>query len=277
MDIYEFMRKLQRFNVETCPGSAEDLCTLLFQHEEDFLYPGFNGSKFTLNGTPIKKEKSILIAFSGGLKSIATTFFYKNLDYDIKLVYFKEGKETTEAVKKLAEKFELPLIIQDNVKSKNCLRNIEIATRCVKLAIEEQLSLDIAFGCLYNVSLVSNRWITSGSETIEMWTAYEKVMSEATGLEFKIRRPLPTTAYMWEVLLVHPSYLDVADTYKPYADIVRADHGQIELSKQRYMSNLYLVKQKYFLNTGIMPKDNQDLWKKCFFYSIRKSIYYESL
>ena len=112
MDVFEFFEKLQKFNVDKCPDIAHDLCSILFQHEDAFCWPVLDTSKFSIKGTPVEKEKSIIIAFSGGLKSLATVFHYKSLGYEITLVHFKEKQVPIENISRLAEKLETPLIIR---------------------------------------------------------------------------------------------------------------------------------------------------------------------
>ena len=270
-----------RATLEPFPVCFKDLCTILFQHCQSFIYPPFVADKtleVKYDYEHTGEEKEIVLCFSGGRKSIALALFYKNLGYKITL-YNIMDKDTDQAMK-YAKRMELPMIV-DIFKGqpKNVpLKYVYIATRALDYIDASGRPHNLALGCFSSSSLTLDKFDKHGCGTMEMFEALQKAVSPYYP-DLKIRRPIPNLDYMYQIFISHPSYM----RYTTKLDyVVMCDWGKLpeaskSISFKDYYKYLSEVKKSKENDRGFKYKTFYDFWRDTFFYSIEKSKFRKEL
>lgn len=270
--------------VEEAPDVLEPLCKLMFEHYQWFQMPKFYNPDYEIFEPEEAhydddEDEEIVVCFSGGFVSLATLFFYVESDnYDIRMLHRGNYKSDADFARMISDRLNIPLKHVKEPYHKNYpFRTLEVLNSAVKYCISEDIPFNIAVGCIYNCDLNMNPFESYGNNSKEILDAYEYAMKAVLGQTFYVRRPLPQIDFAWEIMMRHRRYLDKVDIDKDILYIVECDHDMIKPSKKRYMAALNRLKNKYHENTGMTIGDKYDLWKKCFFYNIRKSKYYDFL
>lgn len=83
--------------------------------------------------TKIPKGKTVYVAFSGGVDSLAATLYYKNKGFSVKLLHFNHGCEYSDAIEegcvKLSDALHLPITVGYNDTLPKPKQSIEDAWR----------------------------------------------------------------------------------------------------------------------------------------------------
>ena len=266
------------------PVALLPLCRLMFEHYQKFQMPEFYDPEYEIFEAEEvhyddEDDTDIVVCMSGGFVSLATLFFYVDSDnYDIRIFHKGNYKSEASFVKMIGERLNIPVFHLKEPYHKNYpLRTLEVINSAIKYCVEEEIPFNIAIGSIYNCDLNMNQFAKYGSNSKEVIDAYENAMRYVLGKSFYIRRPLPQMDFAWEIMMRHRRYLDKVDVDNDMLYIVKCDHNIQAPNKNKYMAALNHIRDKYKENTGLDVADKYELWKKCFFYSIRKSKYYDCL
>lgn len=132
--------------------------------------------------------KNIIVCFSGGKDSLSAVLHYQKLGYNVYLyhitglnkVYYDEYK----AVKKLSEKLNLPLYLEDVTYTgqhewiEHPMKNMLMLNLALQFGIREKIGVKIATGNFYTSTVYLDSFDVCGGDCIEMWRAYEGIIKK---------------------------------------------------------------------------------------------------
>ena len=268
------------------------LCDIFNSYLSEFKMPEFRKIYYnsrTIYISPQDENSKTLVLFNGGKASLATALEAKRRGVNAVLFYVKNMDPTfarwaysqEQAVKQMAEKLELPLVIQKTkMYYKNPLYRARILNTGLQYAIEHNFSIHIWTGTFDNVSIKNNPF-RFFPNSVEFKDCYSNLV-KSIYRDFAIITPLPTSSYMWDVLMSNRGFvkyiysettIDAVLTYLYSIDysVVEEEDGTL------YMKYMEKLRREYEVETGVKPKTIEDLWKRYFFYNIYKSKHHEEL
>lgn len=270
-------------------------------------------SKYERIRTP-RRKKTVLLCYSGGKDSTATALWYKEHGYKVYLYHVKginlTYKDEWKTVEKLAEKLDMPLIIE-NVKLKgkqewieHPMKNMIVANMALQYGIKNKLTAQVAFGNFSSSSLDTDPFDVCGGDCREMWEAYNEIIQTVIP-SFEMHTPLTNMQDTLDILMKHKDiavlcqscigpyryrdYLGKNNRLKYKLDlpehrcfscwkccleyIVYADNDIYEYNEEMYKHCLQILKKTIKTEQGITVKLD-DVWEHYFFYSKDRSKYY---
>lgn len=157
-----------------------------------FVSYGYKGSEnltynhAELTRSTVSSNNSIIVCFSGGKDSIATTEHYLKEGYDVYLYHMRHINpplydEHIQA-QKLAEYWGIPIYI-DTIKLsgkhdyiEHPMKNMMIANGALQYGIREGIGTNIAFGNYTTSTLQDDNFEFCGGDDMEMWELYDKII-----------------------------------------------------------------------------------------------------
>lgn len=136
-------------------------------------------------------KHNMIVCFSGGKDSLATAIHYKKLGYNVYLYHVtglnKHYTKEYESAKILAEKLEMPLIIEDiSYKGQHDwiehpLKNIVLVGMALNYGLKNKIGYKIAVGNYYTSTLDNITDIEFGidaGDCIDVWKIYENIIKK---------------------------------------------------------------------------------------------------
>lgn len=268
------------------------LCEIFNSHVLEFKMPRFTEmyrKSRTIYLSPQDGRARTLVLFNAGKASLATAIEAKRRNVNAVLFYVKNmdpkfarwAFPQEQAVRQLAEKLDLPLVMQKTkMDPKNPLYRARIFNMALKYAIEQDYSIKIWTGTFDGVSIVNSPF-RFFQNSVEFKRCYTELIHSVIG-DFAIVAPLPSSSYMWDVLMSNrglaryafsETTIDVVLSY-----LYNIDYEMIEEQDEGlYMKYMEKLRNEYIAERGIPPKRIEDLWQRYFFYNIYKSKHYKEL
>ena len=244
------------------------LCQILHQGFENF-----DITDFTFDESEIPQEKydiedkRCVMLYSGGKCSLAMALMVSSEKYKL----FHYGDLDISAIAdELNAEYE---IIPYKFNSNNPLYLLKLLGETLKSIIKSHLSPIIYVGTFEMSSIYHN--------PVDLWGNCIEIVEQANSLfsqivpGFSVALPLPSYSYAWDMLLSNRGYMKYivcADsTEQMILDIARNDWNIVECKNY----TLYIMKLKKLLEEerGYKVKSAKELWKRYFFYDIRRSEY----
>lgn len=257
------------------PEEFRPLCTLLFQHYQGFQMPGFEKQDFEKMSI-MDGAKKVTIAYSGDLQSVAAVYYYIDLGYEVTL-YHQYVERDEDDLMRICRVLDLRGVLNPNKKRNQYqLRNATIANNILN---NPELSNNIVVGSMFSTSLDTVPFQIRGGTTREYWEAYNHII-QAIDPDFKVRQPFPNYESVFATMLKHREGFEYVsgcrDSDMIY--IVRADlDDDFTWTAMEYMRRLRRLINRYNAEYGTAYERPKDVWRKIFFYDIRKSKEYERL
>lgn len=257
------------------PEEFRPLCTLLFQHYQSFQMPGFEKQEFEKMSI-MDDAKKVTIAYSGDLQSVAAAYYYLDIGYEVTLYHQYVGGDTDMFVR-ICDALDVRGVMSPaKMKNQYQLRNARIINNILN---NPELSNNIAVGSMFGTSLDTVPFQVRGGTTREYWEAYNHII-QAVDPHFKVRQPFPNYESVFATMLKHREGFEYAsgcrDSDMIY--IVRTDlEDDFTWTAMEYMRRLRRLINRYNAEHGTAYKRPKDVWRKIFFYDIRKSKEYERL
>lgn len=228
-------------------NSFFDLVGLFFRYGNIVYNVNYKKYKYSLINIP-KNPRNIIVCASGGKDSTATILKYKEFGYNVYIYHLKginlTYKDEYESVQAIAEKLNLPLILDEIKLSgkqewiEHPMKNMIIANRALTYGIREGITAKIAFGNFRSSSLYDEPFDVCGGDCIEMWKSYEKIVRNFIP-KFKIGVILENFEDTLEKIAEYPDLLpDIQSCIGPYRyrdhlRKVNSEKYQVEIPKRR--------------------------------------------
>lgn len=269
------------------------LCDVLNSYIAEFKLPRFTKLipiSRTIYLDPQESDTArTLVLFNAGKASLATALEAKRRGVNAVLFYVKNMDPTfarwafpqEQAVKKIAEKLDLPLVIQKTkMYYRNPLYRARIFNTGLKYAVENNYSIHLWTGTFDGVSIKNNPF-RFFPNSVEFKSLYTELINSVVR-DFSIVTPLSSASYMWDVLVSNKGYARYTFSETPFDAVLsylyNIDYSMIEESDpDLYMKYMEKLRREYIAENGIPPKTIDDLWKRYFFYNIYKSKHYKEL
>lgn len=261
-----------------------------------------------------KKNKNIIVCFSGGKDSIATVKYYMSHNYKVYLYHLKHINpplyDECYAAKEIADYLHLPIYI-DDIKLigkhdyiEHPMKNMIIASGALQWGIRRGIGSNIAFGNYTTSSLDYDNFEFCGGDDMEMWDAYnEMIQPFLPGFHMNIvldnlGQTLETVCHDKKLLDMSISCLGRASMRPYWHNWVKSKYG-VELPKHRcgrcykccieyiYMADhdLQEYSEAYYkycfgnLKKNVEREDgilytDEEVWNHYVFYDIGRSKYY---
>jgi hypothetical protein len=264
------------------------LCDVLNENIKGFdTFPCAYDLKLKADNFEVKEPKKVIVMFSGGKVSLAVTLFLMRQEkYEPILFYVKcnlgndrsVGKKQEEAVKILADKLNLPLVVKSMALSeKNPLYKMRMINEAIKYAVSQGYSHKIITG-MYDGASLRNNPFEVASNTREFRAFQEKIIRTSIK-DFRLTAPMPSVEFMWQELVANKGLIKYIfsetfiDRYLLY--MYSVDHDLIgEENTSLYVKYIHKLRRELERATRHEVKNVEMLWQSYFFYNIRKSKHY---
>ena len=258
------------------------LCDVLNDYIQNFEYPFL--LKYDVKPLNYKatKDKKVIL-FSGGKVSLAVALHYKEMSADSVLFFVKDrfgqlkktSREHEEAVRKLASKLELPIMVESiKLNPENPLYKLVMLNHAIYFAMSEGYDINIAMGLFDGTSRFNNPF-SMISNAVEFRNCYEYVLQTAKE-DFHIAIPMASYSYTWDVLKSHKAFIPYIYSESRLEEIVlyicRVDHNLLEEEdKSLYMKYIHKLHMKMEKELGVPVNDIKTVWKRYIPYPISMS------
>lgn len=273
-DIY--LLSTGNYDGRTIPKELSPLCILAFGFDYRLKYSELNFGNFEYEFLPFdNKERSVSIAFSGGLKSLAIATLYLDMGYNVKGHYLNTASSEDNITKGLAFRMSLGLRVfdEDLTDSHHMFKLVRIINNIVlDDLIKYGTARTIGIGYLPDMTFENCNEETL-PYTIEVIEAYENVLSKFFQSKFTLKRPFNDEAMMWDRLLENPKWISATNTDSLRRTIILADHNVRKATYGEYR----IILTKLMEGDPECEGNIKKFWKRNFFYSIKKSKYYDKL
>ena len=206
-------------------------------------------------------DKKILICFSGGKDSLATTLYYKERGYNITLFHIKNINATYrdeyKTVKHFADLLELPLIVDEvNLRGKTCwiehpMKNMIICSLALQHLVANNEPCRIAFGNFSTSELANEPFEICGGDCVEMWDAFNSIA----------KKVFPS----YELLIPLENFYDTIDILLENSDLLQDTQSCI--GSYRYREYTRKNNEKKY-NIELPEHRCGSCWKCCLEYCI---------
>lgn len=287
------------------------------------LFSEFGGVTYDVDFTPSKYEKlklpkydpkNIIVCFSGGKDSIATVLHYQKLGYNVYGYYLRHINfalsDEFEIAEQCAQKLNIPLFVDEITLSghndwvEHPCKNMIIANGALSYGIRNNVGIKVAFGNYYTSSVVDDNFGFCGSDDIETWRAYEKIIQQIIP-KFHIYICLKNLGSALNQICNRPELLDYSvscigranlrsykrnwvkqkfdvdlpkyrcgQCYKCCVEyIYMADHGLQKYNAEYYKYCIEKLRRNLWFETGRSQFSFREVFYNYFFYDMKKSKY----
>lgn len=294
--------------------SFKELVELFNEYGETNYQLNFKKKKYKKIPLNNYDPKNMIVCFSGGKDSLAAVMHYQKLGYNVYLyhitglnkIYYDEHK----AAKKLADKLNLPLYLEDVTYTgfhewfEHPMKNMLMMNLAVQFGIREGIGVKVATGNFYTSSLYLDAFDVCGGDCIEMWKVYEKIIRRVIP-KFHVYISSKNFQSTINSLLHQPELIpDVISCMTPnrfrgqlrkknqakygfpvmenrcgscwkccIEYIILADHELATYDKAYYEHCLDILRNTTKKESGEILYDIDDIWDRWLFYDRRKSKY----
>lgn len=210
---------------------------------------------------PRKRNKAMIVCFSGGKDSIAVVKRFQELGYKVYLYHMRGINQTYHDeyvnAKKAAEFLGLPIYF-DKVKLsgnheyiEHPMKNMIIANGDLQYGIREGIGTEIAFGNYTTSTLSDDRFDICGGDDTETWEVYERIIQNFIP-GFEVHRIIENLNDTLTAFIQHPELIP---------------HAQSCIGPYRYKQYLRVNNEKKY---GIKLLDTHcgSCWKCCVEYCV---------
>ena len=275
----------------------------------------YTNKAFTVPKLPRKQKNTIIVCFSGGKDSIATTIRYKEMGYKI-FLYHLQGINYTYRdeyinAQKAADFLDCPIYFDkvwlngNHEYTEHPMKNMIIANGALQYGIKEGIGTKIAFGNYITSSLNNDNFEICGGDDNEMWELYEEIIQEFIP-NFKVHRILENLNDTLTIFIQTPELIPYAQScigpyrYKQYLRKNNQIKYGIELPENhcgscwkccleycvfcdkgilKYNKSYYRhcmeILQKTLKQETGMKKSFEGVWNHYFFYGREESKFWE--
>lgn len=185
-----------------------------YSFEGDF---NFVDKKYKKLSLP-KKDKTMIVCFSGGKDSAATALYYLKRNYKVILYHVKHINpplydEYIQA-EEFAKYWNIPIFIDEIKLSgkhdyiEHPMKNMIIANMAIECALKNNLYPNIAFGNYTTSSLEDDNFEFCGGDDIEMWETYSLIIRKIIP-RFQVHVVLTNVGETLETICVNKQLLDM--------------------------------------------------------------------